>query len=534
MQGRQQFVSTVDLDPLGPIGAGHGGEIGGVALPIDFKDRPESGVEMRQFQSGNGAEGVVVHDHPDHRNLLFNGGGQHRRVLTKATITDQRNNDAIRAGQLGPDRGRGAKAHGGKAAGSKDAGRFINRVLLRQPVLVPAHVGTDDRITRQGRPQIGQDALRLHRPGLTFHPGFISGDEGGPVGGDGGNEFRTFDALRATLPGNAVKCPERLLEIGDGADGHRIVAPDLGRVDVDVNQLRRREVEGVFAFPGAAVRFGEASAQPQNPVGRLALFIDEFGAPEAGHAERQRVVVGQRALAHQGVGDRQSEVFGQFAHFVHAVGEHDPTTNVHQRIPGGEQLVDDLFGGGFVERRFGQFAVVGLNPLEEGDIDLAREHVHRHIDQHRAGPAAFGEGEGLFQNFREELRRVDPPDALAEGTVDFALRGVSVQVDLLVRVFAVVVARDIPGDDDQRDRVQRGVGHAGGGVGQPRREVREEDGGFRACPGVAVGRVGGNLLVTGVDELDLAALGECRQNSDIGVSAQAEQVGDAALFKITD
>ena len=96
------------------------------------------------------------------------------------------------------------------------------------------------------------------------------------------------------------------------------------------------------------------------------------------------------------------------------------------------------------------------------------ENIHRHVDQHRAGLAAFGQVERLFQDFGHQFGPVHPPGAFHEGAVDFPLRRVGVQVDLLVRVLAVVMRRNIAGDDHHRDAIERGIGHAGGAIRQAR------------------------------------------------------------------
>ena len=63
---------------------------------------------------------------------------------------------------------------------------------------------------------------------------------------------------------------------------------------------------------------------------------------------------------------------------------------------------------------------------------------------------------------------IDAIDALAERPVDLELVGVLVQVDFLVRMAAVVMRRHVARDDDHRDRIERGIGDAGRGVGQAR------------------------------------------------------------------
>ncbi len=70
----------------------------------------------------------------------------------------------------------------------------------------------------------------------------------------------------------------------------------------------------------------------EDPVGAAALVVDVLGAPEAGHAEDQRVIVGQRALAHQRVRDRKLQVLGELAHLGGRVGEQDAAADVQQRL----------------------------------------------------------------------------------------------------------------------------------------------------------------------------------------------------------
>ena len=257
----------------------------------------------------------VVHDHPDDGDVLLERGGEHRRVLAEAAIADQRHDDAIGARDLRAERGRRAEAHRRVAARREDRAGLEDRKLLADAVLVPADIGRDERVARQRRAHVGQDPLRAHRVRIALHRLAVAGDERFPVRCHLARAARaaarpSAPALRATR----FSTRERLLEIGDRADRDRIVAADLRGVDVDVDQLRRREVERVFVLPRAAIGFGEPRAEPEDPVGALALVVDELRAPEAGHAENQRMVVGQRALAHQRVRDGKRQVFGEFAH----------------------------------------------------------------------------------------------------------------------------------------------------------------------------------------------------------------------------
>ena len=112
---------------------------------------------------------------------------------------------------------------------------------------------------------------------------------------------------------------EKFLPISDG-------------LDVDVDEARRRNVERVVAIPGAAVGFLESRAEAQHPVGGEAGVVHELRAPEPAHAEQQRVIVGQRALAHEAVRNGNSEVIDERAQFVAGIRQHDAAADVHQGL----------------------------------------------------------------------------------------------------------------------------------------------------------------------------------------------------------
>ena len=243
------------------------------------------------------------------------------------------------------------------------------------------------------------------------------------------------------------------------------------------------------------------------------------------------MVVGQRALAHQGVGDRDLEVVDERAQLARGVGRDDATAGVDHRAGRGEQRLHDLGRGVVVERRPLHRPGVEPQAVEPRDVDLAREDVHRHVDQHRPRPAALRERERLVEDLGEQVRLVDPPRALDERPVDLELRGVGVQVDLLVRMLAVEVGRHIAGDHHHRHRVECRVRDAGRGVGQAGPEVGQHHRGLPPGARVAIGHVRGDLLVADVDEPDLAR-GELREHCDVGVAAQAEHALDAAGLEV--
>ena len=171
-----------------------------------------------------------------------------------------------------------------------------------------------------------------------------------------------------------------------------------------------------------------------------------------------------------------------------------------------------------IERRAGD---LGGHLLEGVGRQVRGEQVHRHVDQHRTRPAVDGQVERALDDARQIGGAIDPVDPLAERPVDLGLIRVLMEVELLVRMAAVVVGRHVAGDHHHRNRVERGVGHAGRGVGQARPEVAQHDSWLSGDPGVAVGRVRGDLLVAAGDEAD-AALAERIEHGDVGVTAQAE------------
>ena len=131
--------------------------------------------------------------------------------------------------------------------------------------------------------------------------------------------------------------------------------------------------------------------------------------------------------------------------------------------------------------------------------------------------------ERALHDARQIRDAVDAVDALAERPVDLELVGILVQVHFLVRMTAVVMRRHVAGDHDHRDGIERGVGDAGRGVGQPRAEVRQQHAGLARRARVAVGGVRRDLLVTRRDEAD-AALVRARRGSAMTVWPQRPKI----------
>ena len=346
--------------------------------------------------------------------------------------------------------------------------------------------------------------------------------------------FVALDPFGDDPPCDSDEHGQRRLEVGQRADLERVVPAQLGGIDVDLHELRGGDVEGVLGVPRARVGLGEPRAEREDPVGGPGRLVDEGRAPEPGHPQHQRAVVGQRALAHEAVRHGQRQKLGELLELGCRIRCDDPAADIEHRPVCREQVADDPLRDLFIEAGLGERAGVAEHLVEQGDVDLGREHVHRHVDEHGSGSAALGEGERLVEHLGDEVRLVDAPRALDEGSIDLPLGGIGVEVDLLVRMLAEVVARHVAGDHDQRNRIERGVRHGGGGIRQTGAEVGQDDPGPLGHPGVAVGRVRRDLLVPHVDEGDALALLERREQSDVRVPAQPEDVLDIACLQIAD
>ena len=256
-------------------------------------------------------------------------------------------------------------------------------------------------------------------------------------------------------------------------------------------------------------------------------------SPEPGHPQHQRVIVAEDAFAHQAVGDRDTHVVDEALELVAGPRQQHTAAGVDDRALGLGEPGDDGARCLVVERRLVQRLGAVVEAGEQRRVDGLREDVHRHIDEHRPGLAVLGEQERLLDDLGEEFCPVDTPSPFHEWSIDLELRTVGVQVHLLVGVPAVVVGGHVAGDHHHGDAIERGIGDAGGRVGETRTEVAENDRGPTGDTRVAVGSVRGDLFVPHVDELD-RAVGHGGENGDVGVSAQSEDVADAAPFQIAD
>ncbi len=270
----------------------------------------------------------------------------------------------------------------------------------------------------------------------------------------------------------------------------------------------------------AGVAIGPAVADAENEVGsehrRVAIAM---GGLQSDHAGHQRMVVGDRAPAHQRRNDRHADEFGEFDEQLRRVGVDDPAAGHDERALGllhhGERLVD------LRPRRLrlvDRQRLVGLDV----ELDLGHLHVERQVDQHRARPAGAHDMEGLLEDARHERRLARHHRPFGDGLGD---------LDDLDRLEVLLVqpgARRLAGDAQDRDRIRRRRIEAGDhvGAGRPRSADADADVAGRGAR-IALGHMRGALDVARQDVADGVARLQGRVERVDRRAWHAEGVGDA-------
>ena len=267
----------------------------------------------------------------------------------------------------------------------------------------------------------------------------------------------------------------------------------------------------------------ELASASRVPIARMTSAVRHFslaiGVPQKpGHAEQERVILARHALAHQGVGNRDLERLRQLHELGGRACRQHAAARIQHRPFGAGKGFDDAFRRDLVDGRSRDFC----RHLAEGiDGQAGREDIHRHIHEHRPGPAGLGQVERTFDDPRQIAGVVDPVDALAERAVDLKLIGILMKVDLLVRMAAMEVRLHVAGNHHHRNRVERRVGDACRGIGESRAQVRQEHTGLSGRSRVAVRGVRGDLLMAGAHVADAAA-SERIEHADHRMSGEPE------------
>ena len=97
-----------------------------------------------------------------------------------------------------------------------------------------------------------------------------------------------------------------------------------------VGGKRKRESR----IPRTGICLRETGARGQNQIRFAAERVSDRRAPEPGHAEKERVIFPQAALAHQRVGNGNFQSFREILQFRRGMGRHHSATRIQKRSPG--------------------------------------------------------------------------------------------------------------------------------------------------------------------------------------------------------
>ena len=319
-------------------------------------------------------------------------------------------------------------------------------------------------------------------------------------------------AVQTAGHGALEELAQHELRVADDGDlGRHVPADTLGcRIDLHVRRRRvpRRRRSEVLAAP-------ELETDREHDV----RAAGEGLLPRA--AYRQRVILGNGALARAPRVDRDLEPGGKGEELGRRVGPEYPVARDQQRPLGSRDRVERAFDGrgvaGAPQLRDGIQARAGLLPRH---VVLLVEDVGRDLDERGSGRRTRGGAKGeadvgldggpVEHPFRELRER--PADLDAVGFLEGA---------------ELILGRGVlAGDADDGAAGEPGHAETGHGVREPAARRHREHAGATARAGIAVGGVRARLLVTHVDHLQvvLAQVGEDRPDV---ASVHREHVADA-------
>ncbi len=272
-----------------------------------------------------------------------------------------------------------------------------------------------------------------------------------PVSGErlvaGGPHFRRHIARPASGARCAVrrfpaKCLQGQARIADHRVRGRIHLVDVQFVDVAVDDGLLRRIGNAVAE--AARRQAGADGEDQVALVQVVRHLI------AAHADKERMVLGERPFRLEGRDDRRIHQLRQRFQLVRGTGVDDPLAGVDQRVLGLEELAHRSLhirrvGCGFPAL----YRMVGV-----GGLVVGRRGIGDGQD-HRARPAAPQHGEGAAHQLRRALGLVEIAEPLRHG-----LHGGR---DIVLAV-ARSAGRHAVGDAQNGRPVLKGLRHPGIGV----------------------------------------------------------------------
>ena len=237
-------------------------------------------------------------------------------------------------------------------------------------------------------------------------------------------------------------------------------------------------------------RAGQAGAHREHGIARLQIVGGHGGGRQRADSRRQRMRLGDSALALQRRHHRRTEQLGDLGELVARLGvEHALAGPDHGRL-GREQALGSLPHRPLVGRRaHAPDRRVGGSP-----VHLGRAHVARQLQHHRLRPARAERRERLAQLDRHEVGGQHLLRHLrGRGVVGGAVEG-----GRLIDIGGTGMA----GEEEQRRRIRVRLGDAGKGVLRPRQRLHREDADLAAVGGArdAVRHVAGDAFLARGDD----------------------------------
>ncbi len=186
-------------------------------------------------------------------------------------------------------------------------------------------VGHDGAGAVDGPHQLPDDPVGAERPGVRGQPGHPPVHELRPHPGD---LLRRLPLSRCGVA--AVERVQHLAQdepgVADAAEHHVVAAADVAGVVHDLAKRgrrgQRRDVE----------RAGEARADAEDDVGTLEEPVDGGRPGAGGGPERERMVLGEGALAVQGRGNRDAGALGEPHELLGRAGVQHPLAGQDDRV----------------------------------------------------------------------------------------------------------------------------------------------------------------------------------------------------------
>ena len=430
----------------------------------------------------------------------------------------------VRRGELGAQHAAHPETHRREAPAVQHALRPLRLPELHEPVVMDARIEGQDRVVGQHALQRVDDVLGAQRgrdvgemrPHEGFPLGLPAGDLGAPL-----RELRGVEVALRFHRGQELRGEH--LGVGDDAERRRIVAPELLRIDVDVQELRLREIPRIAGMPGRRRAVVEARADRDHQVGVPARLVRRVGPVAADEAQRQRIV-GGHATHRIGRGDDgNAERFGQRGDLGSRFGQRRAVADEQRGLARLREQRQRRRDVGI--RRAGPMRTEDRRGRRNLDVVLLLEDVVRHVEVHRA--RAPGQ-HGVERLAQRERQHVDPrrlERALDDRAQHRREVGLVVLVDLLERRAVGLRGRHVGGDREQRRGIRQRGRQRHRQVGRTRAGRRERGDGLVPDAEIRVGHVARALLVPRRDQLHLIAdLVERIEDPHVAVAADPEHV----------